>query len=275
MTIEELAATARANVDVASVMRAAMDVDQDELRSRLRRLEYRDFQKTTFWFAVASTVKERDGHTCRNPKCLKSSGVMHAHHTTYSFLGADHRHMELIVCLCSGCHKKHHDMERAMKERLNAELLLGAKSEHQEVAVKPVGHRSEKNERRRLRRLRRQQRRAVREAAAGLPRPKAGKVLKPLTNEQIAWVEQRMPEGDPITLTYDLIYQCWTDWSGQTNETLRHLGQMAPLISGWVDDLVGTQLSSATYRKALEGRFHYKTGRLPRRPYVQQERSPD
>jgi hypothetical protein len=89
------------------------------------------------------------------------------------------------------------------------------------------------------------------------------KQKKSLTDLEMAWVERHMPEGDPIVLTPELIYQCWTLHNGQTNETLRNFGLTRPLVEGWVGRLIGTSIPSRQYRAALEGKFRYKTGPLP------------
>lgn len=75
--------------------------------------------------------------------------------------------------------------------------------------------------------------------------------------------EVKMPDGDQIVLTPDLINACRANGSF-TNATLRAFGLKKPLISGWGGRLVGTVMSREKYRQALEGKFIYRSGPLER-----------
>lgn len=71
-----------------------------------------------------------------------------------------------------------------------------------------------------------------------------------------------IPDGDPITLTKDLINACRANGSF-TNATVRAFGlTRKDMKHGWVGRLGGTTITREAYRQAQEGRFIYNSGRL-------------
>jgi len=74
--------------------------------------------------------------------------------------------------------------------------------------------------------------------------------------------EVEMPDGETFPLTCDLIAKCRTELGGITNATISALEVPIPLRKGWPERLAGKMISRDAYRRAVEGRYHYGSGRL-------------
>jgi hypothetical protein len=78
-----------------------------------------------------------------------------------------------------------------------------------------------------------------------------------------AEVERDMPPGvGDIIMTHILLGNLRGKRGGFTNAAIRPLGVPIPLMSGWPSRLIGTAVPREKYRRALEGRYQYNTGRL-------------
>jgi 5-methylcytosine-specific restriction endonuclease McrA len=72
----------------------------------------------------------------------------------------------------------------------------------------------------------------------------------------------RMPDGEEITLTKDLIDNCRAN-GAFTNATLRAFGlTRSSITQGWPSRLLGKVMTRSEYEMALKGKFIYKSGRL-------------
>jgi hypothetical protein len=79
-------------------------------------------------------------------------------------------------------------------------------------------------------------------------------------------VERDMPpDNGPIFLTKELIDRCRNKAYAFTNAAVRPLGAKTPLIHGWCKELRGKIVTREAYREALEGRYVYNSGPLPKK----------
>lgn len=90
--------------------------DPEQLRSRLKCLNYCDFLRTPYWYAVASLVKKKAGNLCQ---VCRSGKDLQAHHRGkhYEILGNEHQNMHELTCLCDKCHKKAHGIHIQKKKK--------------------------------------------------------------------------------------------------------------------------------------------------------------
>jgi hypothetical protein len=80
-------------------------VNQESLAFGLRRMPYRYFLETAYWFAVSSVVKSNAGMRCN---VCNSDYKIQVHHRTYDNHGYEHKHMNDLVVLCDYCHGLFH-----------------------------------------------------------------------------------------------------------------------------------------------------------------------
>jgi len=80
-------------------------INQEALAFGLKRMPYRLFLESAYWFAVSTVAKSRAGMRCS--VCNSADGIQ-AHHRTYDNHGYEHSHMNDIVVLCANCHGLFH-----------------------------------------------------------------------------------------------------------------------------------------------------------------------
>lgn len=88
-------------------------VDQDELRRRIKEMDYRDFLSTVYWRKIRDMVLVRDGCMCR--ACSSTHSLRVHHNDKYKSHGAEHNHLLCLSCLCDPCHKLFHGIEERPK----------------------------------------------------------------------------------------------------------------------------------------------------------------
>jgi hypothetical protein len=152
MTIDELLSpcTIALAMSEDQFFEACYGVDQEELRSRIRGMEYHDYLKTFYWKRIASIVKNRARNKCQ---VCASSYMLQGHHRDYLFKGSEHRNMIEVTCLCGECHQLYHDAEKQKRED-----AASAKR-------KPTATRSAKLSKRALRKARKRRMRKAKEIA--------------------------------------------------------------------------------------------------------------
>lgn len=80
----------------------------EEIAKELKNMNYRDFLKTDYWWAVSSYIRYRANYSCS--LCDGISSKTHIHHKTYEHRGQEHLHNSDLICLCEDCHAKQHDI---------------------------------------------------------------------------------------------------------------------------------------------------------------------
>lgn len=211
--------------------------------------KYSDYLKSAYWQAVSKVVKAKARYRCQ---VCDSPHDLNAHHRTYAHRGSELDHLDDLVCLCRRCHETFHGKDKVVwvASPTPAEPVKQvAVSAPAPVAAPAPGYVLDvsKLTKKQRRALRRQQRQEMR------------KVTKPRYEyDHLA----DMPEGDPITLTLELVNRARTKAFAFTNASLRALGIKAPLLNGWPKRLVGKVVSRETYMEALVGRSRYNTGSL-------------
>jgi len=83
-----------------------MWVDEREVESSIRSMDYQSFLRTPYWIAISFQVKRKASFQCQ---MCSSENKLHAHHSNYKIHGKEHRHINQITCLCSDCHEHFHD----------------------------------------------------------------------------------------------------------------------------------------------------------------------
>lgn len=187
---------------------------------------YADYRKTDHWKAVVVEVKKRAGFRCQ---LCNSQHDLCAHHRTYDHRGRELEFLDDLVCLCRRCHEIFHGHEKPTPAP-------------QTTAQLPLLSKRERREKWRLR----------------------SESLTNVRPHSEADIERDMPLGDgPITLTRDLLNRCRTN-GAFTSATTDALGLAGPLVAGWGERLIGTEISRESYRRALTGRYIYAKLRFPK-----------
>lgn len=78
----------------------------EEIAKELKNMNYQDFLKTDYWWAVSSYIRYRANYSCS--LCSKMSSKTHIHHKTYEHRGKEHIYQDDLICLCEDCHSKQH-----------------------------------------------------------------------------------------------------------------------------------------------------------------------
>jgi predicted RNA-binding Zn-ribbon protein involved in translation (DUF1610 family) len=95
--------------------------DNETIAAILRDMDYRDFLNTRYWKAIAAHKKKEAGWRCM---LCGGEGPLSVHHRDYSHHGYEHAFMNDLVCLCSKCHDKFHDIIKG-----NADATAGPNGE--------------------------------------------------------------------------------------------------------------------------------------------------
>lgn len=80
-------------------------VNVESLAFGLKRMPYRFFLETAYWFSVSMVAKSRAGMRCQ---VCNSPDSIQVHHRTYDNHGYEHRNMSDLVVLCDNCHGLFH-----------------------------------------------------------------------------------------------------------------------------------------------------------------------
>jgi 5-methylcytosine-specific restriction endonuclease McrA len=76
---------------------------------RLKSLPYSDFLVTSYWNQIRKEMVKEADHKCQ---LCNNNSILHVHHKTYENHGYEHEHLEDLIVLCEGCHRKFHDKEK-------------------------------------------------------------------------------------------------------------------------------------------------------------------
>lgn len=179
---------------------------------------YENYLKTDYWKAVSVEVKKRAGYRCQ---VCNSQMDLVAHHRCYDHRGKELEHLDDLICLCVRCHSLFH---------WKTEPLVEAKRQRKERKI---------------------QERQSTHVASG--QQTSEMILARIDHEFIARVTDGLT--DPVKLTDQLISNTCMNGSF-TSATVLALGP-DDMSKGWLDRLVGKELSLARYKQALMGRFIY------------------
>lgn len=125
LNIEYLVAEKRGGANPSLIWSSIQSADPDKLANKLKRLTYKDFLKTAYWFAVATKRKSEMNMLCQI--CNQGEGIQ-LHHRTYEIHGYEHRHMNDLTVLCGICHGVFHGHLPAMPQRLVRERRVRIKT---------------------------------------------------------------------------------------------------------------------------------------------------
>lgn len=204
----------------------AMSQDDRDSKSVLNAMgeKYNDYLKTDYWKAVSDAVKKRADYRCQ---VCNSQHDLQAHHRTYDHRGRELEYLNDLTCLCRRCHGIFHGTI-LVASPVAAQLAPQAQPQQGRVRVQ-----------------------------------RSMKVKRGRGAIDIEAVNQDMPSTvGLINLTHELIEKCRTHAGAFTNATLRAWDLRQPLIRGWPERLIGTLIDRDSYRRALEGRYLYNTGKL-------------
>lgn len=87
------------------IFESLASLDTRKLWQGIRRMDYDEFLRTAYWFAVSATAKSRAGMRCQ--VCNSGNGL-NVHHRTYETHGKEHLCMMDLVVLCENCHGLFH-----------------------------------------------------------------------------------------------------------------------------------------------------------------------
>lgn len=80
-------------------------IESRELQVAIRRMPYKQFLETAYWFAVSTVVKSRVGMRCQ---VYNSPVRISVHHRTYDTHGREHITQIDLIVLCEMCHGLFH-----------------------------------------------------------------------------------------------------------------------------------------------------------------------
>ena len=80
----------------------------EEICQELKMMNYYDYLKTDYWWAVSNYVRYRANYLCS----LCKSPRTNIHHKTYEHRGKEHIFMDDLICLCENCHQKQHSIKK-------------------------------------------------------------------------------------------------------------------------------------------------------------------
>lgn len=80
---------------------------REVIENYIKSMDYKDFLKTPYWKAISEKVKQRAGFRC---SICNGTENLAAHHRTYEHHGAELYHLDDLICICSKCHEKYHDI---------------------------------------------------------------------------------------------------------------------------------------------------------------------
>ena len=80
-------------------------VNFNKVAEYIRKMDYKDFLKTTYWKGISIFVKERAGKACELCGATKKLATHHLHYLNH---GDEIHHTEDLQCLCKDCHQKTH-----------------------------------------------------------------------------------------------------------------------------------------------------------------------
>lgn len=87
------------------------ELSPDFIKEKLCKLKYADFLRTPYWQMIAAIVKSDKDMVCEIcGKRFNKNMFLDVHHKDYSIHGAEHLHMDKLVCLCDFCHKNIHNI---------------------------------------------------------------------------------------------------------------------------------------------------------------------
>lgn len=105
LTLEDISKPNFIRCSISDIWKTINSCNPYELKFRLNRLNYRDYLRTPYWYALASTIKTKAQMRCQ---LCNSKKEIQVHHRTYKHKGEEHRHMNDLVCLCDKCHGGFH-----------------------------------------------------------------------------------------------------------------------------------------------------------------------
>lgn len=108
MEVEILDGTIEATVAERFALLAEPRTEEFEVFEASERASdsYPEFLDSEWWKTVRDYVREIRGHRC---ELCASPNRLHVHHKTYKHHGAEHRHLDDLILLCSDCHAKFHN----------------------------------------------------------------------------------------------------------------------------------------------------------------------
>lgn len=80
-------------------------LDYAGIATKIQKMQYADFLRTTYWRGIAFSVKRRAKYAC---EVCGAKEDLAAHHKTYEHHGDEIHHLDDIQCLCRSCHEKVH-----------------------------------------------------------------------------------------------------------------------------------------------------------------------
>jgi hypothetical protein len=75
----------------------------------LKTMPYSEFLTTEYWDIIRKFMLDQARFKCQ---LCNSNGTLHVHHKTYDHHGNEHNHLEDLIVLCEGCHRKFHNKEK-------------------------------------------------------------------------------------------------------------------------------------------------------------------
>lgn len=87
------------------IFEALSRMDPEALAFGIKRMSYRCFLESAYWFAVSTRAKANAQMRCQ---VCNSGNSIATHHRTYNTHGAEHLNMIDLIVLCSSCHGLFH-----------------------------------------------------------------------------------------------------------------------------------------------------------------------
>lgn len=243
----------------------------------LKAMPYPEFLETDYWKWVAKTVKDRDGR-----RCVVCNSPFHiaAHHRSYKNHGLEHLFLGDLTTLCETCHTRHHFPQNPPTPQINKPKPI-----KQEVKRKCVVRKQSE-----IREEREFFRNACRVLCIpnlrlrALGRPETEKLLREKGSHvtsvipkrcnpppierivgDISSVDRDMPEGTTFILSKPIMDKCRAN-GVFTTATVKAFGlKPGSLQTGWVERLIGLEISRDQLYQAMRGRHIYAKATFKKR----------